>query len=47
MKKMLARYGNYTVNMDATHKTTEYENAVLYVIAVRTNCDYQVCRLWL
>ena len=42
MKEMLALYGNFTVYCDSTHDITSYADVSLYVLAVRTNCGFQV-----
>ena len=42
MKNMLHNYGNETFGIDATHNITKYSALKLFVLSVRTNCDYQV-----
>ena len=39
---MVSKYGNYTIYCDSTHNITRYKSISLYVIAVKTNCGFQV-----
>ena len=43
MKRLLQRYSNEICLLDATYKTTRYA-LPLFLLAVKTNVDYQVVR---
>ena len=42
MKHLLSVYGNMTVYLDATHNVCDYADMSLFILAVSTNCVFQV-----